>query len=63
MPVAALSDEAPVYERPWTKTELQETVAPEAVPAPNSALGALECLMGPPRSPRAAGSGSSTTTR
>jgi phosphoribosylformylglycinamidine synthase len=46
IPLAALAHAAPVYERPWTKTELQETVAPEAVPAPNSQLGALECLMG-----------------
>ena len=48
IPLAALAHAAPVYERPWTKTEPQATVAPEAVPAPNSQLGALECLMGSP---------------
>ncbi len=38
-------------------------IAPQDVPAPNSMLGALECLMGSPASrPRAAGSGSNTTT-
>ena len=48
IPLAALAHAAPVYERPWTKKEPQAVVAPEDVPAPNSMLGALECLMGSP---------------
>lgn len=48
IPLAALAHAAPVYERPWTKREPQAVVAPEEVPAPNSMLGALECLMGSP---------------
>jgi phosphoribosylformylglycinamidine synthase len=48
IPLAALAHAAPVYERPWTKTEPQAMVAPEHVPMPNSVLGALECLMGSP---------------
>ena len=50
IPLAALAHAAPVYERPWTKKEPQALVAPEEVPAPNSVLGALECLMGSPAS-------------
>ncbi len=34
IPLAALAHAAPVYERPWTKTEPQPLVAPEDVPAP-----------------------------
>jgi phosphoribosylformylglycinamidine synthase len=48
IPLAALAHAAPVYERPIAKKEPQPTVAPEDVPAPNSILGALECLLGSP---------------
>jgi phosphoribosylformylglycinamidine synthase len=48
IPLAALAHAAPVYERPWTKKAPQGVIAPEEVPAPNSMLGALECLMGSP---------------
>ena len=48
IPLAALAHAAPVYERPWTKTEPQAYVAPETVPAPDSQLGALALLMGSP---------------
>jgi phosphoribosylformylglycinamidine synthase len=48
IPLAALAHAAPVYERPYTKREPQAVIAPEDVPAPNSMLGALECLMGSP---------------
>ena len=48
IPLASLGHAAPVYERPWTKTEPQATVAAEEVPAPNSQLGALERLVGSP---------------
>jgi phosphoribosylformylglycinamidine synthase II len=48
IPLAALAHAAPVYERPWTETPKQPTIPPEDVPAPNSILGALECLTGSP---------------
>ncbi|MGA7457117.1 MAG: phosphoribosylformylglycinamidine synthase subunit PurL [Methyloceanibacter sp.] len=48
IPLAALAHAAPVYERPYTKQESQQVIAPQAVPPPNSLLGALECLMGSP---------------
>jgi phosphoribosylformylglycinamidine synthase II len=48
IPLAALAHAAPVYERPFTKRDLQPIVEPQDVPAPNSILGALECLMGSP---------------
>jgi phosphoribosylformylglycinamidine synthase II len=48
IPLAALAHAAPVYERPIERKEPQPVIAPEAVPAPNSMLGALECLMGSP---------------
>jgi phosphoribosylformylglycinamidine synthase II len=46
IPLAALAHAAPLYERPWTEKPKQPVIAPEDVPAPNSILGALECLMG-----------------
>jgi phosphoribosylformylglycinamidine synthase len=45
IPLAALAHAAPVYERPYTKREPQAVIAPEDVPAPNSMLRALDCLM------------------
>jgi phosphoribosylformylglycinamidine synthase len=48
IPLAALAHAAPVYERPIAAKELQPVITPEDVPAPNSVLGALECLMGSP---------------
>jgi phosphoribosylformylglycinamidine synthase len=48
IPLAALAHAAPVYERPWTKAEPQPLITLEEVPAPNSLLGALECLIGSP---------------
>jgi phosphoribosylformylglycinamidine synthase II len=48
IPLGALAHAAPVYERPWTKREPQAMIAPKDVKAPNSILGALECLMGSP---------------
>ena len=63
MPIAALADEAPVYERPWTKTRAAGDRRAEDVPAPNSVLGVAEEPAGLARIwPRAAGSGSNTTT-
>ena len=46
IPLAALAHAAPIYERPWVLREKLPTIAPEDVPAPNSILGALECMMG-----------------
>jgi phosphoribosylformylglycinamidine synthase II len=46
IPLPALAHAAPVYERPWIKGEPQPLIAPEDVKAPQSILGALECLMG-----------------
>jgi phosphoribosylformylglycinamidine synthase len=48
IPLAALAHAAPVYERPFVKKELQRLIAAQEVPAPNSMLGALQCLMGSP---------------
>ena len=48
IPLAALAHEAPQYERPWTEKPAEASVAAEDVPAPNSVLGALECMMGSP---------------
>ena len=48
IPLAALAHAAPVYERPYTKREAQQVIAPQVVPPPNSLTGALECLMGSP---------------
>src|SRR5262249_37080960 len=48
IPPAPPAHAAPVYERPWPKTEPQPVVAAETVPAPNSQLAALVWLMGSP---------------
>ena len=39
IPVSALSDEAPLYDRPWTPKPPPAPIMPEDVPAPNSLLG------------------------
>ena len=44
--VATLANSAPTYERPWEPTPPAPEIAPEAVPAPQSLLAALEALMG-----------------
>jgi phosphoribosylformylglycinamidine synthase subunit PurL len=46
IPLPALAHAAPVYERPWVKRDPLPVIAPDDVTAPNSILGALECLMG-----------------
>ena len=46
IPLAALAHAAPIYERPWVPREKLPVIAPEDVKAPNSILGALECMMG-----------------
>ena len=48
IPLAALGQAAPLYERPFTKQEPPAVIEPQDVAAPNSMLGALECLMGSP---------------
>jgi phosphoribosylformylglycinamidine synthase len=46
IPLPALAHAAPIYERPYVKREPLPLIAPEDVKAPDSILGALECLMG-----------------
>jgi phosphoribosylformylglycinamidine synthase len=48
IPLAALGQSAPLYERPYTTHESKQVIAPQAVPPPNSLLGALESLIGSP---------------
>src|SRR6185312_11702235 len=48
IPLAALGQAAPLYERPFTKKESPAVIEPQDVAAPNSLLAALECLMGSP---------------
>ncbi|HEY8299656.1 MAG TPA: AIR synthase-related protein, partial [Methyloceanibacter sp.] len=48
IPLAALGQAAPLYERPFTRKEPPAVIQPQDVAAPNSMLGALECLMGSP---------------
>jgi phosphoribosylformylglycinamidine synthase subunit PurL len=49
IPLAALAQGAPVYERPWTMTPPPAPVAAEEVPAPQSLGGALSTMMGSPQ--------------
>jgi len=46
IPLPALAHAAPLYERPWVARDPLPLIAPEDVKAPDSILGALECLMG-----------------
>ena len=46
LPVDKLANSAPLYERPWVPTTPPAVVAPDAVKAPNSILGALADMMG-----------------
>ncbi|MGH6791872.1 MAG: phosphoribosylformylglycinamidine synthase subunit PurL [Methyloceanibacter sp.] len=48
IPLAALAQAAPVYERPFTRKKPPATIDPHDVPAPNSMLGALETMLGSP---------------
>jgi len=48
IPIHALADEAPVYERPYQLRKPPASVAPDQVPAPPSAPEALRRLMGSP---------------
>ncbi|ODR97103.1 phosphoribosylformylglycinamidine synthase [Methyloceanibacter superfactus] len=48
IPLPALAHAAPIYERPWVTRPKLPMIAPEDVTAPDSILGALECLMGSP---------------
>ena len=48
IPLAALGQAAPLYERPFIKKEPPALIEPQDVAAPSSMLGALECLMGSP---------------
>jgi len=46
IPLPALAHAAPIYERPFVRRDTLPTIAPEDVKAPETILGALECLMG-----------------
>ncbi len=46
MPVDAVSNEAPLYHRPWNEPEKPEPLAADLVPAPRSASQALLSLVG-----------------
>ncbi|MGI8852549.1 MAG: phosphoribosylformylglycinamidine synthase subunit PurL [Methyloceanibacter sp.] len=48
IPLAALGQAAPVYERPFTRKKPPAAINPHDVPAPNSILGALETMLGSP---------------
>jgi phosphoribosylformylglycinamidine synthase subunit PurL len=48
IPIGALADDAPVYNRPWTRKAVPAAVDPKSVPAPQSITGALLALMGGP---------------
>jgi phosphoribosylformylglycinamidine synthase len=48
IPLGALGNAAPQYQRPFTMRSKLAVIAAEDVPAPNSILGALESLMGSP---------------
>jgi phosphoribosylformylglycinamidine synthase len=48
LPVDALTDAAPMYERPWEATPKRAALAPRDVPAPESLFAALETLIGCP---------------
>ncbi len=46
IPLPALAHAAPLYERPWVRPEKLPEISPQDVKAPQTTLGALECLMG-----------------
>jgi len=50
MPIAPVSDEAPVYDRPWVPTKERPTLTPQDVPAPADYATALQTLISCPDS-------------
>ena len=48
MPLAPLTDDAPLYDRPWTEPPARPRLAPEDVPAPADWRAALLTLVGGP---------------
>lgn len=48
MPIGALANDGPVYNRPWKPTPPRELIVPGEVPAPDSLTDALMMLMGSP---------------
>ena len=48
LPLAPLSDDAPLYDRPWTQPVLQPRVEPSSVPAPRDFAAAVLTLMSAP---------------
>ncbi len=48
LPIKELGDEAPLYDRPWVKTEPKAVIAAESVAAPKSNADALSRIIGSP---------------
>ena len=48
LPLAPLSDDAPLYDRPWVAPPLQPSLVPADVPAPADYAAAVRQLMGSP---------------
>ncbi|MCK5551275.1 MAG: phosphoribosylformylglycinamidine synthase subunit PurL, partial [Hyphomicrobiaceae bacterium] len=48
IPVTALANSAPVYERPWFPPAVPKMILPEWVPAPETILGTLKTMMAGP---------------
>ena len=48
MPIGALANDGPIYNRPWKPTPAQDLIAPGDVPAPNSLADTLVTMMGSP---------------
>ncbi len=48
IPLHALGDGAPEYDRPWVEPKLAQALNIDTVPPPDSLLGALETMMGAP---------------
>jgi phosphoribosylformylglycinamidine synthase II len=48
IPVTALANSAPVYERPWFPLAVPKMILPEWVPAPETILGTLKSMMAGP---------------
>jgi phosphoribosylformylglycinamidine synthase subunit PurL len=46
IPISALADDAPVYERPWVRKSIPAAIDPAATPAPRSLGETLMSLMG-----------------
>jgi len=48
LPIDPLAEQSPEYDRPWVETPERETLAPEAVKAPEDIMAALQKLLASP---------------